>query len=350
MNKTTFLLLVIVFGLVVIVLNNPSSLLDQDAPGSRPTFRAVSDTTALSVSVICHDNNTVQPSGKIEFFRACAFRLITEIDDLIPGWMINVTVYGSDFPFSYWTVPEPSLAEVGPHRIVYFDLTIVNDTVPDGPYPVYFNLTDDLRGDVSPQDVRLFIYDSGWRELDTVVLVDGLDPTRYVAVTPHLSEFVIADKSGYVPPVPPAPSVGGGKAAPCVEVWNCTPWSICYPDGHQSRFCRGIVCNSGSQKESRSCVYSPSCSDRIFNGDESDFDCGGSCLPCVDGKRCNSDSDCVNQCDPDSKRCFSQIIVPVHRLRPLALVDLDFVWVKYFLAMLLIIILSWGIYDHYHKG
>ena len=40
------------------------------------------------------------------------------------------------------------------------------------------------------------------------------------------------------------------------------------------------------------------CDDRATDGDESDVDCGGSCLPCVSGARCRVDADCqIGRCD-----------------------------------------------------
>ena len=39
----------------------------------------------------------------------------------------------------------------------------------------------------------------------------------------------------------------------------------------------------------------PSCSDGIKNQDETDIDCGGVCLGCIDGKNCVQDSDCQSK-------------------------------------------------------
>ena len=39
----------------------------------------------------------------------------------------------------------------------------------------------------------------------------------------------------------------------------------------------------------------PSCSDGLKNQDETDVDCGGSCGPCADGKKCSVNSDCANK-------------------------------------------------------
>jgi hypothetical protein len=49
----------------------------------------------------------------------------------------------------------------------------------------------------------------------------------------------------------------------------------------------------------------PTCTDGIENGEESDVDCGGSsCNGCADGKACTADSDCTNQyCDATTDTC-----------------------------------------------
>lgn len=48
----------------------------------------------------------------------------------------------------------------------------------------------------------------------------------------------------------------------------------------------------------------PTCEDGLQNGDESDVDCGGSCLPCADGLLCNDAPDCV------SGNCLDGICAP----------------------------------------
>jgi hypothetical protein len=52
--------------------------------------------------------------------------------------------------------------------------------------------------------------------------------------------------------------------------------------------------------ETKECY--PHCYDHKFNFDETDIDCGGSCGPCLDGKKCKGDNDCINLCNDV---CFS---------------------------------------------
>jgi hypothetical protein len=41
-------------------------------------------------------------------------------------------------------------------------------------------------------------------------------------------------------------------------------------------------------------VTTDHCTDGVFNGGESDIDCGGTCAACGAGRRCNRDSDCAS--------------------------------------------------------
>jgi hypothetical protein len=60
----------------------------------------------------------------------------------------------------------------------------------------------------------------------------------------------------------------------------------------------GASCSSSAECLSGICIIgvcrAPSCSDGIFNGDESDLDCGGSCGGCDPGEDCGMDSDCAS--------------------------------------------------------
>ncbi len=92
---------------------------------------------------------------------------------------------------------------------------------------------------------------------------------------------------------------GGGGSSSCKESWNCTEWSFCSSFGLQSRVCfDSNSCGTYLLKPSveQPCTYTPTCSDFIANGDETDTDCGGSCRQCANGRACISDSDCINSC------------------------------------------------------
>lgn len=81
------------------------------------------------------------------------------------------------------------------------------------------------------------------------------------------------------------------------------------PDG---RLCAGGTCHGGK------CIAapgpSPTCSDGITNGTESDVDCGGSCSRCTNGKSCVGRDDCIGalcinnvctSCSAIGNECFS---------------------------------------------
>ncbi|MDW8244999.1 MAG: hypothetical protein RMJ84_00335 [Sandaracinaceae bacterium] len=71
----------------------------------------------------------------------------------------------------------------------------------------------------------------------------------------------------------------GGICPPCPNGYMCTR-----PTDGASGFCGGGHCMV--------IAPSPTCSDGMRNGSETDIDCGGSCPPCADGRRCSSNSDC----------------------------------------------------------
>ncbi|MBI5389050.1 hypothetical protein HZB01_01585 [Candidatus Woesearchaeota archaeon] len=66
--------------------------------------------------------------------------------------------------------------------------------------------------------------------------------------------------------------------------------------------CGNTVCDPGSSCCSDTCQASacppppapPSCTDTVKNLDETDVDCGGSCLDCADGKACAANTDCLS--------------------------------------------------------
>jgi cysteine-rich repeat protein len=70
--------------------------------------------------------------------------------------------------------------------------------------------------------------------------------------------------------------------------------------------CPGLVlvedCGSGdlvctAVEGVSTCAAEPACDDGIFNGTETDLDCGGDCDPCRDGRQCDTAGDCIsNSC------------------------------------------------------
>jgi len=70
---------------------------------------------------------------------------------------------------------------------------------------------------------------------------------------------------------------GGGGCPLCANGKLCNAPGDC-----ASSNCPGINCQP----------YTPTCTDGIRNGSESDVDCGGTCTDCASGRRCNVGSDC----------------------------------------------------------
>jgi len=116
----------------------------------------------------------------------------------------------------------------------------------------------------------------------------------------------------------PRPSGGGGGITPpttCIEEWWCTPWSSCRPTGTRLRTCHEVgVCNEfynihiiekvykeKKPTEIENCTYTPTCDDGVQNGEETDIDCGGTCISCGTGKTCNTNEDCSNKYCYNSK-------------------------------------------------
>jgi len=105
----------------------------------------------------------------------------------------------------------------------------------------------------------------------------------------------------------------------CIEEWRCTDWGPCLLNGVQYRECFDLNrCDELYNKKLilhiersikpfniQACVYEPTCEDMMFNNDESDVDCGGPCTKCEDGKICRTDNDCINNCDLETRRCYT---------------------------------------------
>jgi len=66
--------------------------------------------------------------------------------------------------------------------------------------------------------------------------------------------------------------------------------------------CVNDFCNSSNK------CASPSCDDDVRNGRETDVDCGGNCRSCDVNKYCSKDSDCkTNNCDASTEKCAETV-------------------------------------------
>lgn len=68
---------------------------------------------------------------------------------------------------------------------------------------------------------------------------------------------------------------------------------------HVILFIVGVVALSCGAVDHMSDNATPTCSDAVRNGQESDVDCGGLCGPCDPGMACRNDGDCHFGCDAD---------------------------------------------------
>lgn len=89
----------------------------------------------------------------------------------------------------------PSSSEMG-KQFEFFQITISfnPDEIKDS-YDIYFNLPKASLGSVSPNDVRLYLYEEGldtWKELQTTFLEESDYFFKFKATTPHFSNFVAA--------------------------------------------------------------------------------------------------------------------------------------------------------------
>jgi hypothetical protein len=92
----------------------------------------------------------------------------------------------------------------------------------------------------------------------------------------------------------------GGWCAPqkkCADIMGCLNSYDCISGVCTSNICQGNCVVISDVKYMSLSIAVPTCSDGVMNGNESDVDCGGSCLPskrCGDGLICNSASDCIS--------------------------------------------------------
>ncbi len=214
----------------------------------------------------------------------------------------------------------------------YFPL-IPNQTVYVGDSFIYYiNATDVDDNNLTFSDNATFFNLTIYNGTSSII---NFTATAAIEGTHHIN-ISVADDSGNLyyqnvifiitteaaPPVTPPPAGGGGAAPPalCAPAWVCSSWGECTAEGMQYRECIDVRnCNTliGKLPESRVCLYIPTCFDGILNGHETDIDCGGQfCRPCEDGRKCELERDCVNNCNETSKQCYSVSLLPPILVEP----------------------------------
>ncbi|MDP3640803.1 MAG: hypothetical protein Q8R53_06435 [Nanoarchaeota archaeon] len=180
---------------------------------------AVQETASLTLSLTCQERTLTLTTLRVDLSLFCFRGPVTNITGLIQNWEVNLTLLGSAFPSS-WSEPEPTTSQAG-KRFEYFEV-VINASTAGGSYDVHFNLSQATLGSVSPNNVRLFIFDTNWTALPTTVR--STDPALFFGVTTHFSKFLIGEKpTAAAPEAAPAaaaaPSGGGGRAvAPLLPI------------------------------------------------------------------------------------------------------------------------------------
>jgi hypothetical protein len=125
-------------------------------------------------------------------------------------------------------------------------------------------------------------------------VVEALDPSNAPS-SPTACSFGVcrADGSPSLVRAAAGTPCGSGGGAVCDGLGACVQ---CLTDSG---------CFAGQMCVHNACA-SPSCANKIQDGDESDVDCGGSCPACGLGARCSRPRDCASvTCDPVMRRCIA---------------------------------------------
>lgn len=83
----------------------------------------------------------------------------------------------------------------------------------------------------------------------------------------------------------------GGSCSPCQNGLACTQNADCISQNCSNKICEPKIVIDPQPDTPPAAA----CSDREKNGDESDVDCGGSCLPCPNDKNCTQNADCESE-------------------------------------------------------
>lgn len=74
----------------------------------------------------------------------------------------------------------------------------------------------------------------------------------------------------------------------------CPTGQLCIQGACYDSACEGVTCQAPKVCMSGACL-DPGCDDGLQSGEESDVDCGASCTPCANGKKCGTPADCASQ-------------------------------------------------------
>ncbi len=194
--------------------------------------RVVSEQASLSINLIYFEQQTAGESGNVTFSDPDTNRKIKSIEGLCRDMEVNYTGYGDSFPQD-WDEPEPTENEVK-KSFIYFELDATNCSKES--YKIYFDIFQDALGTIHPNDVLLFVYESGWSDLSTAVVHCASDPIGFYAVTTHFSRFLIGEKTTEASSEESSTSPATGGSG-CFYRWECREWNECIVERTQTRIC-----------------------------------------------------------------------------------------------------------------
>ena len=249
--KKIILLITILILLSLFLVSNLTKF-DKD---SEILGKAVSVLASLSIEIMYTEEYVVNESSNVTFSDPDANRKIKSVTELIPNTKVNFTSYGRTFPQS-WDEPEPTENEVK-KSFKYFELSVSNNA--EGSYKIYFDISQNALGTTHPNDVRLFVYESGWSGLPTAV-IHASSPIELYAVTTHFSKFLIGEITTEASSEESSGSGSSGGGG-CSHRWECIEWNECTEEGIQTRICeyKGScgTPNTNPYSTEQECEYTP---------------------------------------------------------------------------------------------
>ena len=216
------LLSLIVIWLFILIINCFFSYTNQI------TGRVVgSGTGIVNFNVVAKEEIIIPDSGDVQFTTPKVKKIITGITGIerCRGNKLAIVLYGENYPD--WSEQEPPKTEVK-KKLGRFELTCncsINDTS-NGNIKLFFNLSQSILGNISSNNVRLFVWETNWIELSTTINNVGPESTEFYSVVPHLSKFLIGEK--VVSQITPIPNIGddvggGGGGVSYLPPVTCVP-------------------------------------------------------------------------------------------------------------------------------
>ena len=249
-NKKTIFIISFISLILLIILG---SLLINLIGNAIYDGKATTETISLGITIADIENFIVPSSGNVTFTNPTINASIPLISNLTEGWTGNITFNGPCYPAT-WEEAEPTTSEIRT-MIKCFEIIFSNNTQ-GGNYNLYFNVIDDDLDNINVNDIKLYIYNNSWVELNTFVVNSSSDPKEFYADLTYFSKFIIGEKpkDGILLSSPES----SNPNLECSYKWDCTKWNDCLPSEKQKRSCVNIGSCSNSYeipKIERDCVY-----------------------------------------------------------------------------------------------